>query len=364
VKLRSHLEFSETNPVRPAHRSPLEFVSPSNGAEDERTKNVISASCYCATPPGSKNVSVTEVSVVMMRKASVVVLGMGLVLGLAPAAYAQLTRTWVSGVGDDVNPCSRTAPCKTFAGAISKTADGGFINALDSGGFGAVTITKSITIDGEGAHAGILVGGGSSGVVINAPGKKVTLRNLSIDGPSVTLIAAFGVRVIAAAEVHVEKCLIGRFSSHAIDFSPAGGAEGFIDDVTAISNGGSAVSVSTGRVSINRLDAYTNDAAVFVRGTAIATVRDSIAVGGSVGFGANTVPGAVLNLENSTSTHNANGILVASGATVRVSNSLIVSNTSTGLNNGGGGSVIISLSGNIVTGNPTDGSFSSTVIKQ
>ena len=170
--------------------------------------------------------------------------------------------------------------------------------------------------------------------------------------------------MLAAAEVHIEKCWIGRFSSHAIDFQPSGGAEGFIDDVTAVGNGGSAVSVITGRVSVNRLDAYTNDAAVFVRGTAIATVRDSIAVGGSVGFGANTVPGAVLNVENSTITHNANGILVASGATVRVSNSLIVSNVTFGLNNGGGGSVIISLSGNIVTGNPTDGAFSSTVIKQ
>jgi hypothetical protein len=300
----------------------------------------------------------------IMRRSSSVVLCLGFVFGFASLAHAQATRTWVSGVGDDVNPCSRTAPCKTFAGAISKTADGGFINVLDSAGYGAVTITKSITIDGEGAHAAVLASSGGSGIIINAAGKKVTLRNLSIDSPSVSLIAAFGVRVLAAAEVHIEKCVIGRFSSHAIDFSPAGGAEGFIDDVTAISNGGSAVSVTTGRVSVNRLESYTNDAAVFVRGTAIATVRDSLAVGGSVGFGANTVPGAVLNLENSTVTHNANGILVASGATVRVSNSLIVSNISFGLNNGGGGSVIISLSGNIVTGNPTDGTFSSTVIKQ
>jgi hypothetical protein len=300
----------------------------------------------------------------MMRKVSGVLVAMGLVLGLAPAAYAQATRTWVSGVGDDVNPCSRTAPCKTFAGAISKTADGGFINVLDSAGYGAVTITKSITIDGEGAHAGVLAPLSGSGIIINAPGKKVTLRNLSIESPSVTNIAAFGVRVLSAAEVHIEKCWIGRFSNHAIDFQPSGGGEGFIDDVTAVSNGGSAVSVVTGRVSVNRLDSYTNDAAVFVRGTAIATVRDSIAVGGSVGFGANTVAGAVLNIENSTITHNANGILSASGATVRVSNSLIVSNVSFGLNNGGGGSVIISLSGNIVTGNPTDGTFSSTVIKQ
>jgi len=304
-----------------------------------------------------------------MRKSSTAALCLAFVVGFASLAHAQATRTWVSGVGDDANPCSRTAPCKTFAGAISKTADGGFINVLDSGGFGVVTITKGITIDGEGAHAGVLASGGGSGIIINAAGKKVTLRNLTIESgtpgsPAPVSPGAIGIRVLAAGEVHIEKCWIGRFTSHAIDFQPTGGAEGFIDDVTAISNGGSAVSVTTGRVSVNRLEGYTNDAAGFVRGTAIATVRDSIAVGGSVGFGANTVPGAVLNLENSTSTHNANGIISASGATVRISNSLIVSNVGVGLNNGGGGSAIISLSGNIVTGNPTDGVFSSVVIKQ
>src|SRR5882724_9179059 len=86
----------------------------------------------------------------------------------APLA-AQATRTWVSGVGDDANPCSRTAPCKTFAGAISKTAAGGEINVLDPGGFGALTITKAITIDATGGSiAGILVAAGS-GITVNAP---------------------------------------------------------------------------------------------------------------------------------------------------------------------------------------------------
>src|SRR5438132_5595104 len=87
-------------------------------------------------------------------------------LAFSALAQAQATRTWVSGVGDDVNPCSRTAPCKTFAGAISKTAVGGEIDALDPGGFGAVTITKSITIDGSGALAGIL-GALTNGITIN-----------------------------------------------------------------------------------------------------------------------------------------------------------------------------------------------------
>src|SRR3982751_3731335 len=80
-------------------------------------------------------------------------------LAIPASASAQATRTWVSGVGDDANPCSRTAPCKTFAGAISKTANGGEINCLDPGGFGGVTITKSITIKCQYTEGGALVSG-------------------------------------------------------------------------------------------------------------------------------------------------------------------------------------------------------------
>src|ERR1700712_1596076 len=86
---------------------------------------------------------------------------------LAAPAHAQATRTWVSGTGDDANPCSRTAPCKTFAGSVSKTAAGGEINVLDPGGFGAVTITKSLTISSEGFEAGVLVSG-TNAIIVNA----------------------------------------------------------------------------------------------------------------------------------------------------------------------------------------------------
>src|SRR6187401_734084 len=114
-----------------------------------------------------------------------------LALTAAPA-QAQATRTWVSGVGDDVNPCSRTAPCKTFAGAISKTAAGGEINCLDPGGFGTVTITKSITIDCEDTQGSILASG-TNGVNVNDSATvtpntiKVTLRGLSINGAGTTM---------------------------------------------------------------------------------------------------------------------------------------------------------------------------------
>src|SRR5947209_7249065 len=101
-------------------------------------------------------------------------------LASAPA-HAQASRTWVSGVGDDANPCSRTAPCKTFPGAISKTATGGEINCLDPGGFGVVTITKSITIKCQYTEGGVLVSGTNAIVVNAAATDKVVLRGLDIN---------------------------------------------------------------------------------------------------------------------------------------------------------------------------------------
>ncbi len=128
----------------------------------------------------------------------------------ATPAMAQATRTWVSGVGDDANPCSRTAPCKTFAGAISKTAATGEINVLDPGGFGAVTITKSITIRSDHVQAGVLVSG-TNGIVINAgAGDRVVLIGLDIEGLGTGIN---GVNVIQAGEVLIQNCTIHNFQS-------------------------------------------------------------------------------------------------------------------------------------------------------
>src|SRR3954470_22706988 len=104
---------------------------------------------------------------------------------LSAPAHAQATRTWVSGVGNDADPCSRTAPCKTFAGAISKTANGGEINCLDPGGFGGVTIGKSLTIKCQHTEGGVLVAG-TNAIVINATATdRVTLRGLDINGTGI-----------------------------------------------------------------------------------------------------------------------------------------------------------------------------------
>ncbi|PYR56370.1 MAG: hypothetical protein DMF85_16740, partial [Acidobacteria bacterium] len=151
-------------------------------------------------------------------------------LAATPAA-AQATRTWVSGVGDDVNPCSRTAPCKTFAGAISKTAAGGEIDALDPGGFGAVTITKGMTIDG-GPNAGGILSSGVQGVIINAGSNDViTLRNLAINGAGTTL-GTNGVRIIGGRSVLIENCKIYYYSNNGIDFEPVGGMNVMVVNTT------------------------------------------------------------------------------------------------------------------------------------
>src|ERR1051325_9180115 len=129
------------------------------------------------------------------------------IFAVASMAQAQATRTWVSGVGDDVNPCSRTAPCKTFAGAISKTADKGEIDCLDPGGFGTVTITKNITIDGTtGAGFGSILAAGTNGVNVNDSATAtpstilVRLRNLSINGAGTGFD---GIRFVSGKELYV-----------------------------------------------------------------------------------------------------------------------------------------------------------------
>lgn len=131
-----------------------------------------------------------------------------LVMTGAAAVDAQATRTWVSGVGDDVNPCSRTAPCKTFAGAISKTAGGGEINCLDPGGFGAVTITKSMTIDCKQVTGGILAAM-TTGILINSSTAVVKVRGVNIDGVGTGI---YGVRIVAAAKVSIQESVIDGFT--------------------------------------------------------------------------------------------------------------------------------------------------------
>ena len=276
----------------------------------------------------------------------------------ATGAYAQATRTWVSGVGDDVNPCSRTAPCKTFAGAISKTATGGEINVIDPGGFGAINITKSITIDGAGTQASILALN-VNGILVNGPGATVNLRNLSINGANGT--TGNGIRILQAGAVNIDNVSLMNFAgtgtngrgitietatsavrvnvanssiynmeNHGIHSAPTGGNVILVVDNVSISRGGqagidlrenTAASIHRSAITNNR-----NSGALRMElTTATATVSDSLLAGNAVGI-ANVAAGGspIVFLYGSTVTNNATaGLQISSGSITSLGNNII-----------------------------------------
>lgn len=226
------------------------------------------------------------------------IVALAAILCLNSVAHAQATRTYVSGVGDDANPCSRTAPCKTFPGAISKTAAKGEINVLDPGGYGAVTITKSIVIDGLGTMAGILVSG-TPGIIVNAgQNDVVTIRNVTFDGVGT---GTYGIRILAAGEVRIENCVIFGFANNAVDFVPTTTNTTLYVQNTHIHNcAGAAVSVKPvgagGKAVIEH--SKLESCGVGIDSTGVATLSDST-VTGSTGAGLLTSGGgSILTYHN------------------------------------------------------------------
>ncbi len=286
----------------------------------------------------------------------------------ASTVHAQATRTWVSGVGDDVNPCSRTAPCKTFAGAISKTATNGEINTLDSGGFGAVTITKSITINGKSTIAGVLTNAANA-INVNLPaGSTVTLRNLEIDGLTT---ATHGINFIGGGDLHVEDVQIFGFAGQGINFAPtvAGTSFLFVNN-TSIRNamaggilvkpGASADAVATVNGSV--LDG--NARGLRAEDGATVVVRNSHASGNDAnGFVAVGVSRAVdMTLESCVSAGNgATGVYAGALSTVRLSNVMVTRNLD-GLQMVGG--TTISYGNNRLQGNINSNNAPSSNIGQ
>ncbi|MEP6914206.1 MAG: right-handed parallel beta-helix repeat-containing protein [Acidobacteriota bacterium] len=245
------------------------------------------------------------------------------------------TRTWVSGVGDDANPGSRTAPCKTFAGALSKTDSGGEIDCLDPGGFGPVTITKSLTIDGTGTFGSILAAG-TNGIIINGAGITVTIRGLSINGAGTGIS---GVQIVAAAKVHIIDCIIAGFGAGVArginDVRTAGGRL-FVTNTTVRDNGQSGVVAlpTSGSNAIQavlencRLEGNGNAGLVASSGSRV-TIARSIAVGNlSHGLFADSPAGSSeLTIESCVVAANGtDGIFAGSGATIRISNVLVTNN--------------------------------------
>jgi hypothetical protein len=285
-------------------------------------------------------------------------------------AQAQATRTWVSGVGDDVNPCSRTAPCKTFAGAISKTATGGEISVLDPGGFGAVTITKSITINGEGTLAGILAAG-TVGVIINPTSTStVTLRNIDIHGAGT---GTDGIRILNGAKINIENCRIQGFINQGVDITPS--TAGLIQQVvvhnTEIRNntqqgiqilpsGGAVVKLEVSKSLISNHGL----AGVDVAGNNnSASVYDSVLT--------NNNPAVQIQLTSSTAflescmlANNTTGItsgLAGQSPVTRITRCTIVNNSVAGVTGNG---TTVGFTTNMIVGNAAGNSVSSSVASQ
>ena len=285
-----------------------------------------------------------------------------LVIGFSTAAFGQATRTWVSGVGDDANPCSRTAPCKTFAGAISKTANGGEISVLDPGGFGAVTIVKSITINGTGTLAGILAAL-VNGVIINATANDtIILRDISING---ALNGLNGIRFLAGKTLMVDHCWIYGFTQNGID-AAVGGVSNVkvlnsvfenitLDGLHLNSTAGQLNTMISNTEIMNcagdGIEAAANNRAgvsnsrIFLNGNGVRTTGNNNAI----------------NLDDVFISNCGTAIQSSATSGVRVSDSIIAQNT-TGLSPNGG--TVDSFQGNSLFGNTTPGAFSSTTNKQ
>lgn len=277
---------------------------------------------------------------------------MAFTLMIASGVQAQATRTWVSGVGDDVNPCSRTAPCKTFAGAISKTATNGEIDALDPGGFGAVTITKSITIDGSPTGVAGILNAGTSGVIINITSgtdvrKAVTLRGISIQGAGT---GTRGVNILAASAVYVENCFIsGQNGSpgSGIDDSRAGGGFLEVDNTNITNNTGNGIiqNPSSGNVGLklhlsnSRIEGN-GGSGVFLGSNAKASIYNSVLTQNSAAgvFVQQTAGGPTeANVDQCVVSNNGTGFQAnTSNTTIRVSNTNAINNSNLFLVAGGG----------------------------
>jgi hypothetical protein len=291
---------------------------------------------------------------------------------LAMPANAQATRTWISGVGDDANPCSRTAPCKTFAGAISKTSTLGEINCLDPGGFGAVTITKSITLLCDPMSNGGVLVAGTNGIVVNDSGAGtaiVVIEGLDFDGNGTGLS---GILVTSAKSVQVINCKIRNFVTAGVNASPSTSVTVDVID-TVISNSTEGIFVTPSaaasvRGSVNRTRLVNNSGdgmflnANTTTGNIKMDVRDSLASNnGSDGFGVTSSSAvAQLQIDSSTATNNATG-LAASGS----ANAILRFTRSTVFANGTGANAtspaqVLSYMTNSVDGNGTNGTFTTT----
>ena len=277
----------------------------------------------------------------------------------AVAAQGQAARTFVSSAGSDANDCSRSSPCRNFQRAHDAVAGGGEVVALDSAGYGAVNITKSVTITGEGVHAAATSpSGGGNAVTVNGAGITVNLRNIQIQShPS--SVSGSGIFARNFAVLHIEGCTV-RAASTGLFFFP-NAADGtparklFIKDSIFRNNGESGMflanSADTGSLSatIERTRMENNSFGGTFR-LAKVTLRDCLAAGNTF-TGILAQAGSEVNVESCVAAYNGNhGMAAFDGGIIRVSHSTATNNTQFGFRNDGT-STFESRENNTVRGN-------------
>jgi hypothetical protein len=277
-------------------------------------------------------------------------------LSLPASSFAQATRTWVSGVGDDANPCSRVAPCKTFAGAISKTAAGGEIDALDPGGYGALTITKAITIDGGGGQVASILVSGTPGITVAAqPFDRVIIRNMRFDGlmGGTSTPGTNGIRIVSGYSTRIENSTIFGFGQSGVDFEANNSPQPKLiisnttisansNGVTAIPGGGTGEHMT---IENSHIDDNNNCGLV---------------VGGGCGVTSGSGTPTLANTVNTTFNGNASvGIESVGNSAVVIAKDAVFDN-GTGLYHPGGGQ-IVSFGDNYVGSNGSDGTSTASV---
>jgi parallel beta-helix repeat protein len=304
----------------------------------------------------------------------------GLALASSSHVFAQATRTWVSGVGDDANPCSRTAPCKTWAGAISKTAAEGEIDALDPGGFGVLTITKSITLDGGGQLASILVSGTNGITVAAGANDVVIIRGLRFDGLNLNdeepgSAGLTGVEFSSGAALYIEKCDIFGFVDFGISVvsNQSTASQLFVSGTNIEGNTGATAGINlqptgTGKVTVDiektRIEGGSTTG--LIAGNNVeATVANST-ISGNTGNAISVTGDSQVNVQNCILSNNTGaGVYVDSkNAAVMLDNDTIVNN-GTGLSYGKSKGSITSFKSNVFMHNSGgDGAATSAASKK
>ncbi|HET9365372.1 MAG TPA: right-handed parallel beta-helix repeat-containing protein [Candidatus Angelobacter sp.] len=298
---------------------------------------------------------------------AIVIMGAGMM-------YGQASRTWVSGVGDDANPCSRTAPCKTFAGAISKTAAGGEIDALDPAGFGALTITKAITLDGGGGQVASVLVAGTNGIVVQAgPNDVVILRNLRINGIVGSGNGGInGIRFLSGKDLNVENCYIFGFTTNGLDIALNQATQATVHVFHSVfkQNNGVGIRATNAvlppvKVAVDFTEIALDNIGVEAAARSQFEINNSMISGGATaGISADSATGdGIIGIDHSEVVANNNGATASGGSVVVTGDTTYVLNSGTALNQSGTGK-IFSYGTNRVHDNGSTGSTQPVIAQQ